>query len=112
MTTASKQNLNKIEEMLRRMAVLQLILELESKEQLHEILRWWMKGGEKAKRGNSWTWIKSKTERRMLPFHGWVQNSVMADIHSTRGRYVGEQENAEGALISCDLAGVCTPRGL
>lgn len=80
MTIASKHNLNKIEGMLPRTAVSQLILSLDSKERLYATLRWWVKGCEEAKRGNSWTWIKSKTQRHMLPFHWWGRNSAMVTL--------------------------------
>ena len=33
-----------------------------------------IRGQEKAKPGNLWDWIKSKTERHMLLLHWWVQD--------------------------------------
>ena len=48
---------------------------------------------EKATRGNLWEWIKSKTERRELVLHWWVQDGY---IYSALRGCAGEQGNSEG----------------
>ena len=76
---AKSEWIEKIFQMLQRIAVLQFILYITMKRRHNEGYTIFIGGRlgrrEKAKQGNLWDWIKSKVKRQILLLHWWVQES-------------------------------------